>query len=165
MTEPKRDSLLIPESLVQLYHRMAKAFRSPTPRESLAIARLSRVVELHHRAAATIRVAIERSDTDDQERLLDLSSEETRLAHAVGELVTELGGSPPHPDECSVELPRDARSMSLARDQDELMRFVREDIEYVARAQRDLGGSPEIPIAIHQRLDSIVTNSIPQSAP
>jgi hypothetical protein len=62
-------SPLIPESLVLFYRRMAKAFRSPPPPDAVAIAGLSRVVELH----------------------------------------TELGGSPPSPEESSQQLPRDSR--------------------------------------------------------
>lgn len=160
MIATKTETPLIPESLVQLYRRMAKAFRSPPPPYAVAIAKLSRVVEHHHCAAKAIQAAIEQSDLSGQEQLQDLCSEETHLAHVVGELVTELGGSPPHPEESSTELPRDPCSMSLARDQAELLGFVRVDLDYVAEAQRELSGFPEIPLEMKQRLKGIPTNSI-----
>jgi hypothetical protein len=149
-------SPLIPESLVLFYRRMAKAFRSPPPPDAVAIAGLSRVVELHHRAAAAIQAAVERSVPGGQKQLQDLCSEETRLAHAIGELVTELGGSPPSPEESSQQLPRDPRSMSYARGQAELMGFVREDLDYVANAHLELAGISEIPIVMHRRLKALL---------
>jgi len=155
MTALKAETPLISESLVQFYRRMAKAWRSPAPPDAVAIAKLSRVVELHHRAAAAIQAAVEQSDPGGREQLQDLCSEETRLAHAVGELVTELGGSPPRPEEGSLELPRDPRSMSYARGQAELMGFVREDLDCVADAQLELVDSPEIPTTMHQRLEAL----------
>jgi hypothetical protein len=155
MSAVKTETPLIPESLVRFYRRMAKEWRSPAPPDAVAIAKLSRVVELHHRLASTIRVAVERSDPGGQEQLRELSSEQTRLAHAVGELVTELGGSPPRPDESSLELPRPPRAMSYARDQAELMGFVHEDLDYVAAAHMELASFSEIPIAMRQRLDAL----------
>jgi hypothetical protein len=155
MSAPKTETPLITESSVQFYRRMAKAWRSPAPPDAVAIAKLSRVVELHHRVASTIRVAVEHSDPGGQEQLRGLCSEQTRLAHNVGELVTELGGSPPRPDESSLELPRDPRAMSYARDQAELMDFVNEDLDYVAAADLELASFSEIPIAMHQRLEAL----------
>jgi hypothetical protein len=155
MSALKTETPLIPESLAQFYRRMAKAWRSPAPPDAVAIAKLSRVVELHHRVAATIQIAVERSDPGGQEQLRELCSEQTRLAHAVGELVTELGGSPPRPEESSLDLPRDPRAMSYARDQAELMGFVHEDLDYVAAAHLDLASFSEIPIAMRQRLEAL----------
>jgi hypothetical protein len=144
---------LIPESLVRFYRRMAKAWRSPAPPDAVAIARLSGIVELHHCVAAAIQAAIERSEPDGQEHLRHLHSEQTRLAHAVGELVAELGGSPPRPDESSSELPREPRAMSFARNQQELMGFVHEDLDYLASAHQEMASLPEIPLTMRQRLE------------
>lgn len=156
-------SPLIPESLALFYRRMTKAFRSPPPPDAVAIAGLSRVVELHHRAAAAIQAAVERSVPGGQEQLQDLCSEETRLAHAIGELVTELGGSPPSPEESSQQLPRDARSMSYARGQAELG-LVREDLDYVANAHLELAGISEIPMVMHRRLEALLGDAHNRSA-
>ena len=147
----QRQAPLIPESLVRFYRRMAKAWRSPAPPDAVAIARLSGIVELHHCVAAAIQAAIERSDPDGQEHLGHLHSEQTRLAHAVGELVAELGGSPPRPDESSSELPREPRAMSFARNQQELMGFVHEDLDYLASAHQEMEFLPEIPLTMRQR--------------
>jgi len=148
---------LIPESLVRFYRRMVKAWRSPAPPEAVAIAKLSRVVELHHRVATAIQAAVERSDPGERAQLQELGSEQTRMAHAVGEFVTELGGSPPRSNESSSELPRDPRAMSYARDQAELMGFVHEDLDYVAAARLELASFSEIPVAMRQRLEALPT--------
>lgn len=144
---------LIPESMVRFYRRMAKAWRAPAPPDAVAIARLSRVVELHHCVAAAIQAAVERSEPDGQPHLRELCSEQTRMAHAVGELVTELGGSPPRSDESSSELPREPRALSCARDRAELVDFVREDLDLVAAAHVELASVSEIPITMRQRLE------------
>jgi hypothetical protein len=125
----------------------------------VAIAKLSRVVELHHRVATAIQTAVEHSDPGGQEQLRELRSEQTHMAHTVGELVTELGGSPPRPDESSSELPRDPRAMSCARDQAELMDFVQEDLDHVAAAHLELASFSEIPVAMRQRLEAPQTPS------
>jgi hypothetical protein len=151
---------LIPESLVDFYRRTRKAFRLPPSRDSIAISNLSRVVELHHRAAAAAQAAIEQSDTDGQERLADLCREETRLADAVGEFVIELGGSPPRPEESSLELPREPPEMSRARDQAELMSFVREDLDFVARAHQELKLCPEIPSSMREPLEALLGTTL-----
>ena len=155
MSALKTETPLIPESLVRFYRRMAKGWRWPAPPDALAIAELSRVVELHHRMAAAIRVAVQRSDPGDQQRLRKQCSEQTRLAQAVGELVTELGGSPPRPEESSLDLPRGPRAMSSARDQGELMDFVCEDLDHLAAAHQKLASSSEIPAAMLQRLEAL----------
>ena len=144
---------LIPESLVHFYRRMAKAWRSPALPDAVAIAKLARVVELHHRVATSITAAIERSEPDGQDHLRDLRSEQTRMALAVGELVTELGGSPPRSDESSSELPREPHAMSDARDQQELMRFVHEDLDWLATTHQELTSLPELPVAMRQRVE------------
>ena len=155
MSALKEKTPLIPESLVRFYRRMARAWRSPAPPDAVAIAELSRVVELHHCVATAIQTAVERSEPDGQQQLQELRSEQTRLAHAVGELVTELGGSPPRSGESSSEVPRDSRAMSYARDQAELMGFVHEDLDHVAAAQLELASSAEIPVAMRQRLEAL----------
>ena len=85
MSTHKAETPLIPESLVRFYRRMARAWRSPAPPAAVAVAELSRVVELHHCMAATIRVAVQRSDPGGQEQLREQCSEQTRLAHAVAD--------------------------------------------------------------------------------
>jgi hypothetical protein len=121
----------------------------------VAIAKLSGVVERHYGVATAIQAAAERSDPDGQEQLQELRSEQNRLARAVGELVTELGGSPPRFKESSSEVPRDSRAMSYARDQAELMGFVYENLDHVAAAHLELASSPEIPVAMRQRLEAL----------
>jgi hypothetical protein len=153
MSARKTATPLISESLGRFYRRMAKAWRSPAPPEAVAIAKLSRVVELHHCVAATLQAAVERSDPGGRQELRALRAEQTRLAHAVGELVTELGGSPPRPDESSLELPREGRAISRAQDQAELMDFVHEDLDYATAAHLELASFSEIPIAMRRRLE------------
>jgi hypothetical protein len=143
---------LIPESLVQFYRRMRKAFRSPPSADAVAIAALSRVVELHHCAAIVVQAAAERSDPSGQKQLETLGRDEIHLAHAVGQLVTELGGSPPRPEESSQKLPREPSDMSSACDQAELMDFVHEDLDFVRHAHRELAHSADIPSEMRQRL-------------
>jgi hypothetical protein len=152
--EAKVDAMtpLIPESLARFYRRMAKAWRSPAPQDAVAIAKLSRIVELHHRMATALEAAVQHSEPDGQEHLRELQSEQTRMAVAVGELVTELGGSPPRSDESSSELPREPHAMSDARDQQELMRFVHEDLDWLATTHQELTSLPELPIARRQRV-------------
>lgn len=146
---------LIPESLVQFYRRMRNAFRMPPSKDAIVISKLSRVVELHHRAAIMIH-AVEESAPAGQEHLGELCTEETRLAHAVGDLVTELGGSPPRPEESSLELPRETAEMSYVRDQAELMSLVRENIDFAANAHLQLARSPEIPSAMRDQLSALL---------
>jgi hypothetical protein len=155
MSPLKTESPLIPESLVRFYRRMRKAWRAPTPPDAVAIAELSRLVALHHRMAATIWVAIQRWDSDDQEQLREQCSEQTRLAHVVGALVTELGGSPPNPEENSWDLPRGPRAISNAQDQTELMDFLQEDMDHIAAAHQELASSSDIPVATLQRLKAL----------
>lgn len=149
----QRQGALIPESLSRFYRRAAKACRLPAPPDAVAIARLSGIVELHHCVAASIQAAIEHSEPDGQEHLRHLHSEQTRLAHAAGELVAELGGSPPRPDDSSSEPPRGPRTMSFARHQQELMGFVHEDLDYLASAHQEMASLPEIPRTMRQRLE------------
>ena len=156
MSAHQRQTPLIPESLVRFYRRMAKAWRSPAPPDAIAIAKLSEIVELHHCVATAIQAAIERSEPDGQDHLRDLRSEQTRMALAVGELVTELGGSPPRSDESSSELPREPHAMSFAQDQQELMGFVHEDLDHLAAAHQVLTSLPEIPFTMRQRLDAML---------
>ena len=144
---------LIPESLVHFYRRIAQAWHSPAPSDAVVVAKLSRAVELHHCVAAAIQAAVERSEPDKQAHLRDLCGEQSRLAHAVGELVTELGGSPPRSEESSSELPQGPRAMLDARDQQQLMEFVHEDLDYLAAANLELASLAEIPIALRQRLE------------
>lgn len=145
----------LPESVLHLYHRMANALRSPVPADAVAIARLSRVVELHHCVAAAITAAIQRSAPGERKHLQEMCSQQTRMADAVGNLVTELGGSPPRSGESSVEPPRSSRAMSYARNQDELMGFVREDLDHLAAVHRELTSTAEVPLAIRQRLEVV----------
>lgn len=155
MSPLKTETPLIPESLVQFYRRMKKAWRSPAPPDAVAVAQLSHLVELHHGMAATIRVVLKRWDPDAQEQLREQCSEQTRLAHAVGALVTELGGSPPGPEESSWDLPRGPRAMSNARDQSELKEFLQEDMDHVAAAHEALASSTDIPAATLQGLKAL----------
>jgi len=132
---------------------MAKAWRSPAPPDAVAIAKLSRIVELHHCVATALEAAVQHSSPGGQEHLRELRGEQTRMALAVGELVTELGGSPPRSDESSSELPREPRAMSFAQDQQELMGFVHEDLDHLAAAHQVLTSLPEIPFTMRQRLE------------
>lgn len=162
MSASNKESPLIQESRWEYYRRMVKGWRSSSPDEAVAIAELSRVVELHQRVAAAIETAVEHSDPDGQQALRKLGSEQKRLAQAVGELVSELGGSPPRPDEGSwepSELPRDAGAMSYAQDQAELMAFVREDLDVVVAAHQGLATCSEIPSAMHERLQTLAVSA------
>jgi hypothetical protein len=147
---------LIAESLVTFYRRMKRAFRRPPSKEAIAISKLSRVVELHHRAARATWAAAEQLDQSGQEQLQKVCAEETRLALAVGDFVIELGGSPPRADESLAELPRESDEMAHASDQGELMGFVRENIDFVTNSHLEMARSPEIPSAMRGRLATLV---------
>jgi hypothetical protein len=154
MSGHNKESPLIPESLLQFYRRMAREWQAPTHPEAVAIAELCRVVEVHHSVAASLRTAVEFSEPGEQEALRALCCEQTRLAEALGEFVSDLGGSPPEPDQGSPEIPRDSRAMSFAHDQTELMGFVRENLDWVAIAHSALASVLEIPSAMRQRLQA-----------
>ncbi|MBK8011626.1 MAG: hypothetical protein IPK13_09755 [Deltaproteobacteria bacterium] len=128
-------------------------WRSPVPPVAIAIAKLSRIVELHHRMATALEAAVQHSEPSGQAHLRVLQSEQTRMALAFGELVTELGGSPPRSDERSSELPQEPHAMSDARDQQELIRFVHEDLDWLATPHQELKSLPELPVAMRQRVD------------
>jgi hypothetical protein len=154
-----KESPLIPESLLHFYRRMAREWRAPVNPDAVAIAELCRVVELHHGVAASLRTAVDRSEPGGQEALGALCREQTRLAEALGALVSDLGGLPPTSAECSPEIPRDPRAMSFARNQTELIAFVRENLDWVAIAHSDLALVSEIPSAMRERLQAQSTKA------
>lgn len=156
MSRSKKDESLIPESLSQFFRRMAKAFRAPPPLDAVAIAKLSRVVELHHRMSAALSSAASRTeDQEGREHIEELAGREVELAEAMGRLVAELGGSPPRPEESTEALPREPKAMTEAHGRAEVIEMLGEDLTHVAAAHRELLDSPDVPRSMMDRLEEL----------
>lgn len=153
----RKNDGLITEGEVELYRRARELWRAPEPPpEAVAVAALSRFVELQHVAAATADAAAHRAlNPDARQALSRLAEGEAVLARELGQAVRDYGGAPPEPAESQQELPCGPDAVAFAQTDGQIVHAVSEDLRELERLYLEAAESERTPEEVRSRFRNL----------